>query len=89
MLAEKKISIKKIAHYINFSLAIVAIFTAYFVLMFLYNNFYEAITQSDVIIVLKRDVASEMVDMKKFDEIIEKLEKKSAIHEVKAINNPF
>jgi len=44
--------------------------------LFLYKNFYQTITQSQEILVLRREVAAEDINMNKFDEIIEKIEMK-------------
>ncbi|MFA4940985.1 MAG: hypothetical protein WC582_00070 [Patescibacteria group bacterium] len=42
--------------------------------LFLYKNFYQTITRSQEILVLRREVAVEDIDMNKFDEIVKKIE---------------
>lgn len=84
-----KVSIKKIAHYVHFSLLVAVIVSFYAVLIFLYNSVYMVIDQSDVLIILKKDVATDSVDVGKFNGIIGKLQQKSVVHDVGQISSPF
>ena len=71
-----KISYNKIFFY--FYIVSVLFGVAIFVLvsLFLYKNFYKTITYSQEILVLRREVVTEDIDMNKFDEIIKKIEEK-------------
>jgi hypothetical protein len=44
--------------------------------MFLYKNFYQVITQSKEILLLRQKVVIETVDMDKFEAVIKKVEEK-------------
>jgi len=57
--------------------------------LFLYQNFYQTITQSKEILILKEKVVIEMIDIKNFNQIIEKLNQKIAAKKISTINNPF
>ena len=57
--------------------------------LFLYKNFYQAITQTKEIIILRGKVAVDTVNLEKFDIIINKLTEKIAPHELKNIISPF
>ncbi len=58
---------------------------------FLYGNIYQTITQSEQIIILKQEVAPDIVNMKKFNDVLQKITKKTSLKEIdwKKINNPF
>jgi len=61
--------------------------------VFLYFNFYQTITQSKIIIVLKQEVAYEMPDTILYDRIIQKIKtKKEALRKIleeEKISDPF
>ncbi|MBI4779233.1 hypothetical protein HY797_02160 [Candidatus Falkowbacteria bacterium] len=57
--------------------------------LFLYKNFYQTITQTKEIIILKEKVATNAVNMEKFNAIINKLAEKTKPGELKNIINPF
>lgn len=57
--------------------------------LFLYENFYQVMTKTDEIAELKKNMARETINMKKFHQITKALEKKKNITSVKNINNPF
>lgn len=57
--------------------------------LFLYKNFYETITQTKEIIILREKVAVDMVDLEKFNAIMNKLAEKIAPRELKNIRSPF
>lgn len=56
---------------------------------FLYRNFYQTITQTKQIIVLREKVALFAVNMEKFNLIIDRLTKKTLPKKLDSINNPF
>ncbi|MEK7098039.1 MAG: hypothetical protein AAB906_04280 [Patescibacteria group bacterium] len=84
-----KITPQKIAHFAYFTVIILTIFTAYFLFFFLYENIYQTITQSEIIIVLKKEVASETVDINKFNQIIQNINSKGTGNEINMNRNPF
>lgn len=80
-----QISVKKMffIYYILMTILSLSILT--YVTSFLYKNFYQTITQSEEIILLKKEVASEDVNMDKFERIILNIEKKKEIREIKHV----
>lgn len=73
-----------------FSLAIIlAIFGL--TVFFLYNNFYETITQAKTVYVLKNQVALEVADVHLYDQIKINLTDKKSLgsFELRDLNNPF
>jgi len=84
-----KITPQKIAHSLYFMVIILTILTVYFLFFFLYNNIYLTITQSEMIIVLRREVASETVDINKFNQIIQNINQKGTGREINIRYNPF
>ncbi len=73
-------------YFLSFILGISAFFVLGF---FLYQNFYKTIRESEEIIVLKKEVANESIDMKKFQSIMEKIETKKTLRIIKKTDNPF
>lgn len=57
--------------------------------VFLYKNFYQIITQTKEILVLREKVALTAVDMAKFDLIINRLTKKTLPQKSDNIISPF
>jgi len=68
---------------------IIIIASLSYVSSFLYENFYKTITQSEKIMILQKKVAIDTVDIKKFNEIIKKIEEKTNTSKNITINNPF
>lgn len=62
--------------YFYSSIVIIGVIILIFATLFLYKNFYQTITRSEEILVLRREVAAEDIDMNKFDEIVKKIEAK-------------
>jgi len=60
-----------------------------FISLFLYKNFYQTITQTKEIIILREKVAVDTVNMAKFNIIIDKLTKKTKLGVLKNIVSPF
>lgn len=67
------------------------IITAYVLGNFLYENFYQVLTQNEDIVVLRKEVASEIVDVAIFEKIFAHFneKKKSPYFNVKDIKNIF
>ena len=72
-----KISIGKIFVYFYISIAVFSLVIIACVSLFLYKNFYQTITSSAEVLVLRREVATEDIDMNKFEEIVQKIEIKT------------
>ena len=72
-----KISYNKIFSYFYIASALFGIIILVLVTLFLYKNFYKTITNSQKILVLRREVVTEDIDINRFDEIIKKIEEKT------------
>ena len=72
-----KISTSKIFIYFYASIAVLSFAIIVCVSLFLYKNFYQTITSSEEVLVLRREVAIEDIDMNKFEEIVKKIEVKT------------
>ncbi|MDD5072044.1 MAG: hypothetical protein PHQ42_04925 [Patescibacteria group bacterium] len=72
-----KISISRMFLYFYSLIVIIGLVVLACVSLFLYKNFYQTITSSEEILVLRREVAIEDIDMGKFEEIIKKIEEKT------------
>ncbi len=83
------ISFHKIIRISYFIIFLAALFLFYQASIFLYKNFYEIITQSRIIVILQEKVAKESVNMKKYGEIINKLEKKTSPSQLGDLKDPF
>lgn len=86
---EIKISSKKIIFYtysIIFLLITAGLINASY---FLYKNFYLSINRSEEIIFLRKKVAIQSIDIRKFDEIIKNISAKEKLNEKEFANNPF
>lgn len=84
-----KFTSKKIIFWLYIIAVIVSISALSYNTLFLYKNFYQVITYFEEIIVLREKVAIETVDMRKFDSITEKINKKTNRRELGIIANPF
>lgn len=84
-----KVNLQKINIYFYIISALITLITLFFVSVFLYNNFYQTITQSESIISLQEKVAQETIDMVNFNKIIENIAKKTEVRELKNTKNPF
>ncbi|MDO8592167.1 MAG: hypothetical protein Q7R92_00160 [bacterium] len=84
-----KFTAKKISNL--FTAVIISLSLIIFILVsvFLYNNFYQVITQAKEILTLKGKVALETVNLEKFNLIMEKLAEKTSSKEAKNITSPF
>ena len=84
-----KLNIQKINIYFYILTAIATIAALVLMSIFLYKNFYQTITQSETILILRQKVAPQTVNMDKFNKIMERIEKKNKIRELSGINDPF
>jgi uncharacterized membrane protein YqiK len=84
-----KIKPQKINYYFYFLTAIATVIVLIIVSLFLYKNFYQTITQSEEILILQKKVATETVDMDKFNKLMEKIDKKTEERNLGGLNNPF
>ena len=76
----------------NWLIVIIIILTAaalILVSIFLYRNFCQTISQSEEILVLKERVSLNTVNMEKFNSIIDKLTKKTAVKKSANVTDPF
>ncbi len=91
MITKKQIKLtpKKISYWITIIITILTLAALILVSGFLYNNFYQAITETKEIIILKEKVALDTIDMKKFNSIIDKLAEKTTPKKLNNANNPF
>lgn len=55
----------------------------------MYKNFYQTITQTKEIVILRKEVAPYAVDMEKFNSIIDQLTKKTLPKKLDNIISPF
>ncbi len=56
---------------------------------FLYENFYQVMTESEEIVKLQKSISNENINMKKFNEIVEALERREKKEDIIGINDPF
>jgi hypothetical protein len=75
-----------------YALSAITIITVLLALgIFLYKNLYQSITQSEQIIVLKQEVAPDIIDMNKFNNVLDKLSEKINPEKIEwqHLKNPF
>lgn len=85
----KKLTPKKLSGLMITAVALLAIMILTLLSLFLYKNFYQTITQTKEIMILREKVAVETINLDKFDAIMNKLKKKTGPLELKIIKNPF
>lgn len=88
-IAQIKLTRKKLSGIAAAFIISVTLIVLIFISLFLYKNFYQTITQAKEILILKEKVAIDMVDMEKFNIIMDKLEEKTKPAEFKNIISPF
>lgn len=76
------LSTSKIFKYFYLIISIVCFVIFIFISLFLYQNFYKTITQTEEIMVLRREVATEDINMNLFDRIIDRLSEKVKEREI-------
>ena len=84
-----KINFRKIKLLLYLVVVFLIIYAFTHVFLFLYENFYQVITQSEEILVLQKKVAIDTVDIEKFNEVMEKIKSKTKKEYLGRINNPF
>jgi len=91
MMIKKQIKLtpKKLSSLMATAIIFITLIILIFVSLFLYKNFYQTITQTKEILLLRQKVATDTVDMKKFNVIIDRLTKKTMPKELKNIISPF
>ncbi len=77
-----QVSVKKMFFIYYVLIIIVSLLILMYLTLFLYKNFYQTITQSEEIILLKKEVASEDVNMNKFEKMISNIEEKQQDREI-------
>lgn len=84
-----KLTPKKLSSLTATAIIFITLIILIFVSLFLYKNFYQTITQTKEIIILREKVAIDTVNIEKFNIIINKLAEKITPSELKNIINPF
>lgn len=84
-----KFSTKKIIFYIYSFTFLCVVIVLSLTSIYLYNNFFQSVTLSDQVLSLKKVVSSQMVNLQKFNTVMDKIGKKTASSTQQKINNPF
>lgn len=84
-----KLTPKKLSGLTTTAIILISLPILIFMSLFLYKNFYQAITQTKEILILREKVAVETVNLEKFNIIMNKLEEKTKPREFKNVKNPF
>lgn len=84
-----KLTPKKLSSLTTTAIIIITLIILIFVSLFLYKNFYQTITQTKEIIILREKVAIDTINIEKFNILMDKLTKKAAPSELKNITSPF
>lgn len=84
-----KLTAKKISNLLTMVIISLNLAILIMISVFLYNNFYQVITQTKEILILKSKVALDTVDMEKFNLIVVKLAEKISPREQKNVASPF
>jgi len=84
-----KITPQKIVTFSYLSVTLISLAALAYTALFLYKNFYQAITQSEIVVVLQKEVAISTVNIEKFDEILKKINHKTTGRDLGEINDPF
>lgn len=88
---KKKLGINFPAKYLYAIAWLVMIGTIAYLLFFLYENFYKTVAQTDEIILLKQEVASDTLNIQKIDQVLKNLNEKNSTSasDFSSIKNPF
>jgi hypothetical protein len=78
-----KISINKLYKYFYLIILIICFFVFISISGFLYNNFYKIIAQTEEVLILRKEVAIEDINMNEFDSVIKKFEVKTKNRNIK------
>ena len=80
---------KKISSWLTLIIIILTLVILVLISLFLYKNFYQTITQTKEILILREKVALDTINLEKFNLIIDKLAKKTAPKQLGDIISPF
>jgi len=91
MLIKKPIKItpKRLSIIFTTMITLIAIIILSFISLFLYKNFYQTITETSEILILRQKVAIDTVDMAKFNAIMDRLTQKTTPKELGNVSSPF
>jgi len=84
-----KLTPKKLSGLTAGVIVVMTIIVSALISSFLYKNFYQTITGSREIIILREKVAIDTVNLEKFNLVIDKLIKKTKAKELNNIISPF
>jgi len=84
-----KLTPKKLSGLTATAIIFVILITLIFISLFLYKNFYQTITQTKEIMILREKVAIDTVNMEKFNIIMNKIAQKNTSIELRNIISPF
>ncbi|MBI2459043.1 MAG: hypothetical protein HYV53_00640 [Parcubacteria group bacterium] len=84
-----KLTPKKISSLTATAIILITLIILIFLSLFLYKNFYQAITQTKEIMILREKVAIDAVNLEKFNLIMDKLAEKIRPSEAQEIISPF
>ncbi len=84
-----KITPKKLSSLTTMSIILITLLILICMSLFLYKNFYQTITQSKEIIILREKVAVDTVNIEKFNIIMSKIDKKTTFNKTENITSPF
>lgn len=84
-----KITPKKLSSLTTMGIILMTLLILICMSLFLYKNFYQTITQSKEIIILREKVAVDTVNIEKFNIIMSKIEKKTTFNKTENITSPF
>lgn len=88
----KKIRISFSARYLYILAWLMMIGTCTYLGFFLYENFYQTVAQTDEIILLKKEVAPDIIDTEKIDKVLHLINEKTTATstiDYDAASNPF
>jgi hypothetical protein len=77
------ISINKLYKYFYLVFLFFCFFVFVLISCFLYNNFYKIIVQTEEVLILRKEVAIEDINMNEFDSVIKKFEVKTKNRNIK------
>jgi len=80
---------KKLSSLTTTAIILITLMILIFMSLFLYKNFYQTITQTKEIVILRKKVAVDTVNIEKFNIIMEKIAKKITLNKLKNIASPF
>ena len=85
----QKINNKKLFNYIYFFIILVIIISFVFLVKFLQENIYKTITIDSELLLSQNKTKKENLNIKDFEEIIEKTKEKTKSRQINQVNNIF